>query len=161
VRSAGFTLLEVLLSIIVLAVMAVGFTHMVTHGRQLSEFNARYVEAAYLARKVVDALCREALWNFEGLPSDGDFRPLVAAEDGERSRFFASLDVSSEAARRLHPRLHEHLDDFRVKATVEPFSSTMTSVKQVRVTVQYRLTKGDAQWHGVELATLVVRRTAL
>ena len=156
----GFSLVEVLIAILVFAAVAVTFTGMVTQGRRTTEFNSRYVEAAFLCRKVLETMCREALWKFDSMESDGEALPLVSIDGQERSRFFDRLDLSSEGVSKLHPHLKEHLEHFRVRAVVEPYED-YEDVKKVLVTVHYRLSSGDENWHKVDLATLVVRRTAI
>ncbi len=156
----GFSLVEVLVAILVFACVAVTFTGMVTQGRRTTEFNSRYVEAAFLCRKVLETLCREALWKFDSLESDSEALPLVAEEGQPRSRFFERLDLSSEGVVKLHPHLKEHLEHFLVQAVVEAYGET-EDVKKVSVVVHYRLSGGETSWHQVDLATLVVRRTAI
>ena len=156
----GFSLVEVLIAILVFACVAVAFTGMVTQGRRTTEFNSRYVEAAFLCRKVLETVCREALWKFDSIESDGEPLPLVPNEGQERSRFFERLDLSSEGITKLHPHLKEHLEHFMVQAVVEPYED-YEDVKKVSVSVHYRLSGADDSWHKVDLSTLVVRRTAI
>mgnify|MGYP001554650381 FL=1 len=156
----GFSLVEVLIAILIIACVAVAFTGMVTQGRRTTEFNSRYVEAAFLCRKVLETMCREALWKFDTLESDGEPLPLVSNDATERSRFFERLDLSSAGVTKLHPHLEEHLEHFLVQATVEPYED-YEDVKKVSVSVHYRLSGADDSWHKVDLSTLVVRRTAI
>jgi len=158
-RGGAFSLVEVLVAVTIFSLIAVALSGMLSSGRRSTEFNARYVEAAFLARKVLDMVCRDALWKFDSLASDAKPLPLLALNGGTISPWFERLPLNEKAVKKLYPNLNRHLENFRVQTVIAPFE-TRLDVKNVQVVVEYRLSPAETRWHRMVYETLVARRTA-
>ena len=154
----GFSLVEVLIASVLVAVCIGAILMIAVGGRKTTEYEVRYLQALTIAQAVCGELERAAITDLALLPSEPEMLPLVDINDEKPSIYGLRLFQNRAKIASKFPDLADQLENFRMSVTLAPFDGIEEN-RAVTIVVFFRLSAGQPTWHRLMFNSIVVKRS--
>lgn len=159
-RKHGFSLVEILIAAVLVAVCIGAILMIAVGGRKTTEYEVRYLQALTIAETVSSELERSAIGSLESLPSEPEMLSLVEINGSQVSTYGLRLfqDRSNIVSR--FPGLSDQLDNFRISVTLASFDGLKEN-RAVTIVVFFRLSAAESNWHRLTFHSVIVSHSPI
>lgn len=159
-KKYGFSLVEILIAAVLVAVSMGAILMIAIGGRKTTEYEVRYLQALTIAEVVSSELERAAIGTLSSLPSETEMLPLVDINGSQVSSYGLRLFQDRAHVASKFPELADQLDNFRISVTLASFDG-LEENRAATIVVLFRLSAAESNWHQLTFHSVVVKHSPI
>ena len=156
----GHSLVEVLISSVLVAVSVGAILFMAVGGKKTTEYEARYLQAMAIGEFICSEINKAAVSDMSSLPTEPDPLPLTGNDGQVYSSYGNRLFHDAEYLESRFPELAEQLDNYRVSVTIDDLDD-LEQGRLAKITVFFRLSQSKDTWHHVRFTKIAASHSPL